>query len=411
MTTIIEQAERCLQCKKPSCSAKCPVHTPIPRAIALFQENRLREAGELLFANNPLSAVCATICPHENNCFGNCVLNKKGLPVEFFHIEQYISGFYLQTFKARPAEKNGKRVGVVGSGPAGIAMAILLASKGYAVTLFDKKEQIGGVLRYGIPEFRLPKAVLDRYDQILYEMGVKFRPNTPIGQSITVDDMMLDGYQAVFLATGTSRPNRLGLLGETLGHVHYAVDFLKSPDSYRLGDQVAVIGAGNVAMDAARMAVRKSSCSRVCIIHHREEQDMTGSREEIAMARIDGVEFIHCCSTVRITPDQVICAQVDVTADGAGNRVFEENFGKLRQIPADTVIVALGQGPQADYLRSMAAVETTERGLIAINEDGSTSRPGVYAAGDIVTGPKTVVEAVAAAKHIAERIHAYLSAP
>ena len=409
MTHIIEQAERCLQCKKPSCSAKCPVQTPIPQAIALFQEDKLRQAGELLFRNNPLSAICSIICPHENNCFGHCILNKKGLPVEFFLIEQYISGFYLQTFKAPAVAKTGKRVGVVGSGPAGIAMAILLSARGYDVTLFDKKEQIGGVLRYGIPEFRLPKSILDRYDEILYEMGVKFRPNTPIGQSITVDDMMLDGYQAIFLATGTSRPNRLGLLGETLGHVHYAVDFLKSPDSYRLGDKVAVIGAGNVAMDAARMAVRKSSRSQVCIIHHREEQDMTGSREEIAMARIDGVQFIHCCSTIRITNDQVICARVDVSTDAAGNRAFEENFTDLRYIPADTVIVALGQGPQADYLKSMAAVATTERGLIAINEDGSTSRPGVYAAGDIVTGPKTVVEAVAAAKQIADRIDDYLS--
>jgi glutamate synthase (NADPH/NADH) small chain len=227
----------------PGCAKGCSVSTPVPQVLTLFLEGKLREAGELLFNNNPLSAVTSIVCPHDRNCKGHCVLGKKGQPIEFYKVEQYISGFYLETYQAPVIQKNGKRIGVVGAGPAGITASIILALKGYSITLFDAQDSIGGTLRYGIPEFRLPKSLLDYYKKILDSLGVKFRPNTRIGTNISAEDMFLDGYDAVFICTGTTRPNRFGLLGETLGHVHFAVDYLKSPDTYKLGKKVAIFGA------------------------------------------------------------------------------------------------------------------------------------------------------------------------
>lgn len=409
MSNLTETAQRCLKCKKPLCSAHCPVSTPIPQAMTLFENGELRAAGELLFANNPLSAICSIICPHERNCYGNCVLNRKGTPVDFYNVEQYISGFYLDTFVPPHIDRNGINIAVVGAGPGGLSMAVLLALRGYSVTIYDKKDKIGGILRYGIPEFRLPKRILDTYEEMLYSLGVKIRFNTPVGQSITADDMFADGFAAVFLATGTSRPNKLGLLGETLGNVHYAIDYLKSPSSYHLGQNIAIIGAGNVAMDAARSAVRTTH-GHVFVIHHKDEQEMTGSRDEIEMAKIEGVEFCHLCSTVRITESEVVCVRMNVTENEDGTRDFTEDFGSVIRFPADSVILALGQGPQAEYVKNMADIDTTGRGLIAVDDTGRTSKKGVFAAGDIVTGPRTVVEAVAQSKRIAETIDEYLKA-
>ncbi len=406
MPNLIMQAEKCLQCKKPQCTAHCPVSTPIPHIVQLFKERKLHEAGKILFENNPLCAITSIVCPHEKNCAGNCVLSKKTEAVEFFALEQYIAKMYVDAFDETPPAWNGKRVGIIGAGPAGIAMAILLAKQGYRITLFDTTDQIGGVLRYGIPEFRLPKQILDRYDQILQKLGVQFRPNTTIGQSITIDDMFLDHYDCVFIATGTSRPNKLGLLGETLGHVHYAIDYLKSPERYHLGNNVAVIGAGNVALDAARMATRQGH-TNTTIIFHLAEDEITGNNEEVRMALIDGVEFRCLCSTLRITDNEVLCATMEMEEDADGRRTYTENFDKLVSIPADSVIIALGQGPQAQYLHSMTDLQTTSRGLIEVDQEGKTSRPGVYAAGDIVTGPKTVIEAVALTKKIALLIDDY----
>jgi len=405
MPTIKSEAERCLKCKLPLCSKGCPVATPIPQVFNLFLENRLREAGEMLFNNNPLSAVCSIICPHERNCAGHCVLGKKSQPVEFYKAEQYISRFYLETYTPRHVEKNGKKIGVVGAGPAGITVSIILASQGYQITLFEAMDSIGGALRYGIPEFRLPKSLLDFYKNILDSLGVKLRPNTRIGLNITAEDMFLDGYDAIFIATGTGRPNRLGLLGETLGHVHFAIDYLRSPAAYKLGKRVAIIGAGNVAIDAARTAIRKEH-AQVTILHFMGEEDMTANKAEVEMAHIDGVDFLHNCQAVRITEDAVTCVRVEKNVAEDGSVSFEEDFHSSFQVPADSVIIAIGQGPGADIV-SAGGVQLSQPGLMQADEFGRTSQPGVFAAGDIVTGPRTVVEAVAFAKKVARMIAEY----
>jgi glutamate synthase (NADPH/NADH) small chain len=387
------------------CSKGCPVATSIPQAFNLFLESRLREAGELLFNNNPLSAVCSIVCPHERNCAGHCVLGKKGQPVEFYKAEQYISQFYLETFVPPPVANNGKKVGVVGAGPAGITTSIILAQLGYQITLFEAMDSIGGTLRYGIPEFRLPNSILDFYKNILDSLGVKFRPNTRIGLNINAEDMFLDGYDAIFIATGTGRPNRLGLLGETLGHVHFAIDYLKSPETYRLGKKVAIIGAGNVALDAARTAIRKEHAD-VTILHFMGEEDMTANKAEVEMALIDGVKFIHYSQAIRVTDEFVRCVRVEKNVAEDGSVSFVENVRDSIDVKADAVIIAIGQGPGADVV-SGGSVTVSQRGLLQVDDSGRTSQPGVFAAGDIVSGPRTVVEAVAFAKKAAKSIDEY----
>lgn len=409
MSEIKSEAQRCLKCKVPGCSKGCPVSTPIPQVMNLFLEGKLREAGEILFNNNPLSAVTSIVCPHDRNCKGNCILGRKGQPIEFYKVEQYISRFYLETYQAPAIQKNGKRIGVVGAGPAGMTVSIMLALKGYSITLFDAKDSIGGTLRYGIPEFRLPKSLLDLYKKILDSLDVKFRPNTQIGTNISTQDMFLDGYDAIFVCTGTTRPNRFGLLGETLGHVHFAIDYLKSPDAYRLGKTVAIIGSGNVAIDAARTAIRKQH-PEVTILNYKAAEDVRADKSEVEMALIDGVKTINLCQVVRIADDFVKCVKVEKLVAEDGTVSFVEDFKSSFDVPADSVIIAIGQGPGADVV-SVGSAKVTARGLLQVDEFGRTSEKGVFAAGDIVTGPKTVIEAVAFAKKASAKIEEYCNSP
>ena len=283
---VVNEAKRCLQCKVPRCRTGCPIHTPIPDMIRLFRENRLEEAGEMLFENNPLSVICSLVCDHEKQCEGHCVLGNKGAPVHISSIENYISDAYLERMELSPAPRLGQRVGIIGSGPAGITIAVLLAQRGYDVTLFESREKIGGVLRYGIPDFRLPKALLDRYKEQLVRLGIKIRPNTAIGQSLTVDDLERDGYEAIFIGTGVWRPKKMGIQGESLGHVHFAIDYLVDPDVYDLGDRLAVIGAGNSAMDVARTALRKG-VRHVSVLCRRNQAAASAREVDYAIAHRD----------------------------------------------------------------------------------------------------------------------------
>ena len=406
MSTIKQEAARCLQCKKPMCRLNCPVDTPIPDIVRLFQDGKIEEAGEMLFRNNPLTAITSVICPHERNCTGHCVLGIKSSPVEFYRVEEYVSRFYLETFTIPDIKKNGIKVAVAGAGPAGLTMSMLLLLDGYEVTLFEAQDDIGGVLRYGIPPFRLPRDLLKMYKDILLRLGVHFRPNTSLGSNITVKDLFPDGYKAVFVAAGTGRPNRLGLLGETLGHVHFAIDYLKSPETFSLGKEIVIVGAGNVAIDAARTAIRKEH-ARVTILNYKGEDDMTANRDELEMAEIDGVQFIHYAQTIRILDNAVRCVRVVKTENEDGSVSFEEDYSDVFDVPADSVILAIGQGPGADL--KTGNVQLTQRGLLDVNEWGETSRPGVFAAGDIVTGPRTVVEAVAFTKKVYTRMKEYLN--
>ncbi len=206
---VIDEAKRCLNCKKPMCMEGCPIKTPIPEMIQMFLNGDITAAGEKIFNNNPLSIVCSLICNHENQCEGHCVLGKKGSAIHISSIENYISENYFYKLKNGNVKKNGKKVGIIGAGPAGITIAVILAQRGYDITIFESKEKIGGVMRYGIPEFRLPKSILERYEKKLYEMGIKIRPNTSVGSSISIDDMFRDGYKAIFIGIGVWKPNTL----------------------------------------------------------------------------------------------------------------------------------------------------------------------------------------------------------
>ncbi|MGL4950198.1 MAG: NAD(P)-dependent oxidoreductase [Anaeroplasmataceae bacterium] len=407
MNDIILEAKRCLKCKNALCQKGCPVATPIPEVFQLFLDGKIDEAGELLFNNNPLSAICSLICPHETNCFGSCVLNRKAVPIHFYEIEQYISSFYLdKSFKPDDIKMNNYNIGIIGAGPAGITLSILLARKGYNVTIIDSKDKIGGVLRYGIPDFRLPKVLLDKLLDRMTAMGIKFRPNTLIGPTITLDDMFSDGYDVIFIGTGVWKPNRLRIPGETLGNVHFAIDFLKNPSSYTdLGDNVVIIGAGNVAMDAARTVRRLNHASVKCIFF-RGPEDITCNKAELDYAILDGVLVEYYLNTVQIESDGIIVEPVIKNISETGEVSFINDSKNKFKIPSTSVIIAVGQGPQTNIVASNS-IETTDKGLLKTNQTGITSKPGVFAAGDVVNGPQTVVQAVQYTKIVAKEIEAY----
>ena len=398
----MDEANRCLQCKNPQCVKGCPINTPIPEVIRLLKENKLDEAGWMLFENNPLTTVCSLICNHEKQCEGHCVLGKKGVPVHFSTIEQYISRTYAPKMTKGPQPWNGKRVAIVGSGPAGITIAIILARYGYQVTIFENKSEIGGVLRYGIPEFRLPKTVLDDIQYRHIEMkGIKIRPNTHIGGSIGIDDLFRDGYKAIFVGTGVWKPNALHIKGETLGHVHFGINYLNSPDSFKLGQRVIVIGAGNAAMDVARTAIRHGVEYLTCFSLTKK---VAASDYEYSYAKLEGTQFEYNKRPVEIVDEGVIFCDVIENEDGS----FTDVVGSEKLYEADSVIVSISQGPQNVIVNTTKGLDTSARGLLIADEYGNTTRPGIFASGDVVLGARTVVEAVAHSKIVAETMHKYM---
>ena len=398
---VINEAKRCLNCKKPMCRTGCPINTPIPTMIHEFLSGGINEAGKMVFENNPLSIVCSMVCDHEAQCEGHCVLGIKGSPVHISSIENYISNHYFDSMNLEKEANKNKRAAVIGSGPAGITISILLALKGYDVTVFESRDNIGGVLRYGIPEFRLPKSVLDKYKKTMLELGIKFRPNTSIGSALSIDDLFRDGYLAISIGTGVWRPNSLKIKGESLGNVHFAIDYLVNPDSFDLGEKVAIIGAGNSAMDVARTALRKGA--REVTVYVRSNV-VRASVREVEYAQIDGVRFEYCKSPVEITPNGPIMR--DVIIDEEGNKTIVEGSDKLYE--ADTVIVAVSQGPKDKIVNSTKGIDVNKKGLIIADEDGETTRPGIFASGDVVKGAKTVVEAVHYSKLVADAMDRYM---
>ncbi len=408
MADILGEAQRCLKCKKPMCKDGCPVGTEIPIIMQMLLDGKMDEAGEKLFENNPLTALCSRICPHEKNCMGHCVLNRKGTPIKFYEVEQYISTFYLEKATLKASKPNGFRLAIIGAGPAGLTLAIIMAKKGYKVTIIDSKDKIGGVLRYGIPEFRLPKSLLDLLLKRMYELGILFRPNTLIGPSITIDDLFRDGYDAIFIGTGVWNPNRLKIAGESLGNVHFAIDYLKNPDSYdNLGDHVNIIGAGNVAMDAARTILRKTH-AKVDIIFFRGREEVTALKEELDLAEIDGAKMNYYLNTIKIEDDGIIVEKINKIEHEDGTVEYEIDHDHPFKMPSSAVIIAIGQGAQTNIVKNTKQIDTNNKGLIEADKSGATTRPGVYAAGDVVSGARTVVEAVAATKRAAEEIDKYV---
>ena len=398
---IVSEANRCLNCKKPMCQQGCPIHTPIPQVIQLFKAGKLTEAGQILFENNPLSAICALVCNHEQQCAGHCVLGRKSTPVHFSSIENYISETYLDRMTMPKPEPKNKKVAVIGAGPAGIAMAIQLASAGYGVTVFEWHSKIGGIMQYGIPEFRLPKSLLERYQKQMEAMGIQIRLNTTIGAVLMIDDLFRDGYSSVFIGTGAEKPLRLGIPGETLGNVHFGLNYLANPGAYHLGENVAVIGMGNAAMDVARTALRHGA--RKVTLYARGNK-ISASSSEVEYARLDGADFQFGMQIQQITEKGPLFQRTILDEE---NRIvgYEES---LELVEADSVIISISQMPRKKLVRTTAGLEANERGCLVVDENYMTTRPGVFAAGDVVSGAKTVVHAVEAAKNAAQAMMQYM---
>ena len=425
-----EEAERCLQCKNPACEQGCPVNVRIKEFIGKLRQGDLEGAYRTIWATNILPSICGRVCPQEEQCEKYCLMGKKNEPVAIGRLERFL-GDWAREQGLRLAEKappNGKRVAVVGSGPAGLTCASDLAQKGYEVTVFEALHVPGGVLMYGIPEFRLPKAVVQAEIDGLRALGVEIKTDVVVGKTLTVDDLFADGYQAVFLGTGAGLPNFLGIPGENLCGVYSANEFLtrinlmkgylfpEYDTPVKCGRRVAVIGAGNVAMDAARCALRLGP-EKVYIVYRRTWDEMPARREEIHHAKEEGIEFHLLTAPVEILGDEngwvtgMVCQRMELgEPDASGRRRPVPIPGSEYRLDVDTVIVAIGTTPNPLVSRSTPGLQTTSWGGLIIDEEtGMTSRPGVFAGGDSVTGAATVILAMGAGRRAAAGIDRYLS--
>ena len=399
---IVEEANRCLTCKRPLCQLEgCPVSTPIPEVIKLFRERKIEEAGALLFENNPMSLVCSYVCNHSNQCEGACVCGRKGSPVHFSSIEQYVADAYLDRAQfVRPAQ-NGKHVAVIGAGPAGLTVAITLARAGCAVTIFEQRPEVGGVLRYGIPDFRLPRQVMPRMRAVLAALGVKVRPSTTIGGALLIDDLFLDGYDCVFVGAGAWRARTLGITGQARGNVYFGIDYLVDPRACEIGRDVVVIGVGNVAMDVARTVLRQGA--RRCTLYS-NWGGVSASSDEVELAELDGAEIVYGMSIDSINDQGPVFRRSVLDDEGNFVGITDEHI----QVSCDTVIIAVSQVPKDKLTLTTRGLATTDKGTLIVSEHGQTTVAGIFAAGDVVSGPKTVVHAVEGAKRAAAGMVAYM---
>lgn len=369
--------------------------------IKHFKEGKVKEAGEFLFKNNPLSVVCSLVCDYDRQCEGHCVLGRKGQPVHISSIENYISEACLDNMEIECAPLNGKMVAVIGGGPAEITIALEMRKKGYEVTIFDAKDKIGGVLRYGIPEFRLPKSILDRYAKKLRSVGINIRPNTTIGGALEIKDLLIDGYKAIFIGTGVWSPKKLGVSGESLCNVHFAIDFLANPTSYELGENIAIIGVGNTAMDVARTILR-SGRHNVTMYARRLKSE--ASKDELEYALLDGAKIEYGMKIERIEKDGPVFKKNIFNDEG---EIFEEEDEEIK-IKADQTFIAISQGPKSKLVNTTDGLKASKNGLLHTNEKGETTCEGIFAAGDVVLGAKTVVQAVLYAKEVAANMDEYI---
>ena len=426
---VMDEANRCLGCKVPQCRKGCPISTPIPDVIRLLKDNKLDEAGRILFENNPLTTVCSLVCNHENQCEGHCVLGRKGAPVHFSTIESYISSTYASKMTAGPSPSNGIKAAIIGSGPAGLTIAVILSRYGYDVTIFEGKDKIGGVLRYGIPEFRLPKTRVVRPEiENVKKLGVKIETDVIIGKSVTIDELMdEEGFKAVFIGSGAGLPKFMGIPGENANGVFSANEYLTRSnlmkafrDDYDtpifLGKKVAVVGGGNVAMDAARTALRLGA--EVHVVYRRSEAELPARVEEVHHAKEEGVQFDLLTNPVEILTDEndwvtgMVVRKMELgEPDASGRRRPVEVEGSDYTIEVDTVIMSLGTSPNPLISSTTEGLQTNKwKCIIADESNGKTTKEGVYAGGDAVTGAATVILAMEAGKAGAKGIDEYLSA-
>ena len=373
------EASRCLLCKKPKCALfGCPVHTPIPECMLLCRQGRLDEAGQLLFRNNPMTAVTSLVCDWKQFCYGHCVLNVKQMPVKWYEIEQEISGRYLESVRLerRSQEFAGRRIAIVGAGPAGISAAVWLFEAGAEVVLYDANPSMGGVLRYGIPAFRLDKKYCDAYEKILADAGVEFHGGVELGKDVSLKELSAS-YDAVLLAAGAEKPATLNIPGEE--HSVQALPFLKDPSAYKLGKKVIVIGGGNVAMDACRTAVRQGA--ETWVYYRKTFENMPANPLEVEEAKADGVQFKVFQAPVEVRENGVVFRDCENVVPEDGGRVVTRIIeGTDHFVECDTLLVAISEKPDPEL------------------QEAAEGLKNVYKAGDFLTGPATVVEAVASTR-------------
>lgn len=420
----LDEAQRCLNCKNMPCVSGCPVHIAIPKFIHEVAEGNFEQAYKTLSASSSLPAVCGRVCPQESQCECKCVRGIKGEPVAIGRLERFVA----DTHNAQSAEKpekpasNGHKVAVIGSGPSGLTCAGDLAKQGYEVTVFEALHLAGGVLVYGIPEFRLPKAIVQKEIDTLVDLGVKVETNVVVGRTITIDELMREyGFEAVFIGSGAGLPKFMNIPGENLKGVYSANEFLTRinlmkayrPDSatpIQHGKHVAVVGGGNVAMDAARCARRLGA--EVSIIYRRTEAELPARREEVEHAMEEGIEFRFLTNPVAVLGNEqgwvsgIRCQQMELgEPDASGRRRPVAVEGSEHDLPMDCVIMALGTSPNPLIKSTTEGLETQKWGGIIVEEaTGKTSRDGVYAGGDAVTGAATVILAMGAGKTAAAAI-------
>ena len=433
----VEEAQRCLNCKNRPCVEGCPVRIDIPDFIAKVKERDFEGAYGVISRNSSLPAVCGRVCPQETQCESKCTLGIRFEPVGIGRLERFVADRHNERAEAAPERPapNGRRVAIVGSGPSGLTCAGDLARAGYEVTVYEALHTAGGVLVYGIPEFRLPKRIVAKEVEGLKALGVKVETNVVIGRTLTIDELFDMGFEAVFIGSGAGLPNFMGIPGESLVGVYSANEFLTRSNlmkAYRespttpimKGGRVAVVGGGNVAMDAARTALRLGA-EKVYIVYRRSMEELPARREEVEHAEEEGIDFRLLNNPVEIlgysNPDDprdpkngsvvgMRCIRMELgEPDASGRRRPVEIPGSEFVLDVDTVVMAIGTSPNPLIKDTTDGLEVNRRGGIIVNEDGLTSRSGVYAGGDAVTGAATVISAMGAGKTAARAIDAYLS--